>query len=159
MPFLIHREFGRDHWRPETRTNCCRVSGDSYGHLSESENEYLAKRIRRSSADQLIETHAPTDHDTDVPEITGSSRDTTSTVASAPSPIESTAGQTPDTPSATGWRKTFMPNRGMMPLAVLPTALLASILGARFAIGLLAVLLLLFTTVILVTQKRVRELS
>ena len=67
----------------------------------------MAKRTRRSSADQPVDTHAPTDHDADVPEITGASRDSTSTAASAPSSIESGDGKTPDTPSATDWRKTF----------------------------------------------------
>ncbi|MDP6665144.1 MAG: MFS transporter [SAR202 cluster bacterium] len=53
----------------------------------------------------------------------------------------------------------FMMNRGLMPLGVLPTSIMADFLGAQFAIGLLAVLLLLFTTTILVTQKRVREIA
>jgi MFS family permease len=77
------------------------------GHLLESENEYLAKRTRRSSADQPVETHDLTDHDAGSPEITGASRDSTSTVASAPPPVESGDGKTSDTPSAAGWRKTF----------------------------------------------------
>jgi MFS family permease len=53
----------------------------------------------------------------------------------------------------------FMMNRGLMPLGVLPTSIVADFLGAQFAIGLLAVLLLLFTTTIMVTQKRVREIA
>jgi hypothetical protein len=46
-----------------------------------------------------------------------------------------------------------------MPLGVLPTSIVADFLGVQFAIGLLAVLLLLFTTTIMVTQKRVREIA
>ena len=53
----------------------------------------------------------------------------------------------------------FMLNRGMMPLGVLPTALLMEFMGARIAIGILAMLLLTFTTLILVTQKHMREIS
>ena len=53
----------------------------------------------------------------------------------------------------------FMMNRGLMPLGVLPTSIVADFLGVQFAIGLLAVLLLLFTTTIMVTQKRVREIA
>ena len=53
----------------------------------------------------------------------------------------------------------FMLNRGMMPLGVLPTALMAEYVGAQVAIGTLGVLLLVFTLVITVTQKRLREMS
>ena len=53
----------------------------------------------------------------------------------------------------------FMLNRGLMPLGVLPTSILMDILGARLAIGILAFLLLGFTTLILATQKRVREMQ
>jgi MFS family permease len=53
----------------------------------------------------------------------------------------------------------FMLNRGMMPLGVLPTAILADYVGAQVAIGVLGVLLLGFTLVITVTQKRLREMS
>ena len=53
----------------------------------------------------------------------------------------------------------FMLNRGLMPLGVLPTSILMDAVGARVAIGILAVLLLAFTTLILATQKRVREMS
>ena len=52
-----------------------------------------------------------------------------------------------------------MLNRGLMPLGVLPTAILMDIIGARVAIGILAFLLLGFTALILATQKRVREMS
>ena len=52
----------------------------------------------------------------------------------------------------------FMLNRGMMPLGVLPTSILMDALAARAAIGVLAFLLLGFTTVVVATQKRVREM-
>ena len=53
----------------------------------------------------------------------------------------------------------FMLNRGMMPLGVLPTAIMAEYVGAQVAIGTLGVLLLGFTLVVTVTQKRLREMS
>ena len=52
----------------------------------------------------------------------------------------------------------FMLNRGMMPLGVLPTAIVADYVGAQVAIGALGVLLLGFTIVVTVTQKRLREM-
>ncbi|MCI0439298.1 MAG: MFS transporter, partial [Chloroflexi bacterium] len=52
----------------------------------------------------------------------------------------------------------FMMNFGLMPLGVLPTGILVDIFGGQVAIGILAVLLLLFTTGILVTQKRLRTM-
>ena len=51
----------------------------------------------------------------------------------------------------------FMMNFGLMPLGILPTAIIAEFIGVQRAIGLLAVLLLLFTWAVLVTQKRLRE--
>jgi len=53
----------------------------------------------------------------------------------------------------------FMLNRGLMPLGVLPTAILIDYIGAQFAIGLLGIILGVVATVILVTQKRLREYS
>ncbi|MCH7653601.1 MAG: MFS transporter [Chloroflexi bacterium] len=53
----------------------------------------------------------------------------------------------------------FMLNRGLMPLGVLPTAILIDYMGAQVAIGLLGVILGVVATVILVTQKRLREYS
>ena len=53
----------------------------------------------------------------------------------------------------------FMMNFGLMPLGVLPAGLAAEILGGQWAIGILAVLLLVFTTVILVTQRRLRQMA
>lgn len=44
-----------------------------------------------------------------------------------------------------------MLNRGLMPLGVLPTALLADYLGAQVAIGILGMLLLVFMIAILIT--------
>ncbi len=53
----------------------------------------------------------------------------------------------------------FMLNRGLMPLGVLPTALLIDQLGAQLVIGILGVLLIAFTAIILVTQKQLRQMS
>ena len=53
----------------------------------------------------------------------------------------------------------FMMTFGVMPLGVLPAGFIADKLGGQVAIGILAVLLLTFTTVILLTQKRLRKLS
>jgi MFS family permease len=52
----------------------------------------------------------------------------------------------------------FMMNFGLMPLGVLPAGIAAEFLGGQAAIGILAGLLLLTTTAILVTQKRLREM-
>ena len=51
----------------------------------------------------------------------------------------------------------FMMNFGLMPLGVLPIGLAAEFIGGQASVGILAVLLLLTTTVVLVTQKRLRE--
>ena len=51
----------------------------------------------------------------------------------------------------------FMLNFGLMPLAVLPTAIMVDIFGARVIIGILAVLLFVVTTLVLITQKELRE--
>ena len=53
----------------------------------------------------------------------------------------------------------FMMNFGLMPLAVLPTGAIAEFWGGQAAVGLLAVLLLVTSTVIIVTQKRLREMQ
>ena len=52
----------------------------------------------------------------------------------------------------------FMMNWGLMPLAVLPTGIVAELLGAQVAIGVLAGLLLTTSLAILLTQKRLRDL-
>ena len=52
----------------------------------------------------------------------------------------------------------FMMNFGLMPLGVLPTGLMADAFGPRIAIGTLAVMLLVITTLILVTQKQLRSI-
>ena len=52
----------------------------------------------------------------------------------------------------------FMMNFGLMPLGVLPTGLLSDYAGPQPAIGLLGILLLITATLVLVTQKRLREL-
>ena len=48
---------------------------------------------------------------------------------------------------------------GLMPLGILPAAILADLLNAQAAIGTLAGLLLAITAVVLITQKRLRQLS
>ena len=53
----------------------------------------------------------------------------------------------------------FMMNFGLMPLGVLPAGALAERFGGQFAVMLLGVLLLLTTTAVLVTQRRLRELN
>ncbi|MCH8185014.1 MAG: MFS transporter [Chloroflexi bacterium] len=53
----------------------------------------------------------------------------------------------------------FMMNFGLMPLGVLPTGVAAQVLGAQWAIGILAVLLLAFTAIILITQRRLRQMA
>ena len=53
----------------------------------------------------------------------------------------------------------FMLNFAVMPLGVLPAGLLAEYFGGQVSIGILAVLLLLTSTIILVTQKRLRDLN
>lgn len=50
----------------------------------------------------------------------------------------------------------FMMNFGLMPLGVLPAGILVDILGGQAVIGALGVALLIFTLVILVTQKGLR---
>ena len=52
----------------------------------------------------------------------------------------------------------FMLNFGLMPLGVLPAGTLAEYLGGQAVVGILAVLLLGVTTLILVTQRRLREM-
>ena len=53
----------------------------------------------------------------------------------------------------------FMLNFGLMPLGVLPAGLVAEFFGVQTAVGLLAVLLLVFAGAILLTQRRLREES
>ena len=53
----------------------------------------------------------------------------------------------------------FMMNFGLMPLGVLPTGFMIDYLGPQFAIGVLAVLLFAVSSYILITQKRLREMS
>ena len=51
----------------------------------------------------------------------------------------------------------FMMNFGLMPLGVLPAGMIADALGGQMAIGILGVLLVLFTLAILFTQRRLRS--
>ena len=53
----------------------------------------------------------------------------------------------------------YMMNFGLMPLGVLPAGLIADAWGGQTAIGILAGLLLAITVVVLLTQKRLRQLS
>ena len=53
----------------------------------------------------------------------------------------------------------FMMNFGLMPLGVLPAGALAERFGGQFAIMILGALLLLTTTAVLVTQRRLRALD
>jgi MFS family permease len=53
----------------------------------------------------------------------------------------------------------FMMNFGLMPLGVLPAGAVAQRMGGQFVIGMLGVLLLLTTALILVTQRRLRDLD
>jgi MFS family permease len=52
----------------------------------------------------------------------------------------------------------FMLNFGLMPLGVLPSAILIDIFGPQMIVGSLGLLLLVFTLGILLTQKRLREM-
>lgn len=52
----------------------------------------------------------------------------------------------------------FMMNFGLMPLGVLPAGIVSDLLGGRAAVAMLAILLLAFTMVVLVTQRRLREM-
>jgi len=51
----------------------------------------------------------------------------------------------------------FMMNFGLMPLGVLPAGIVAEYFGGQVAIGILAVALLVATAIILITQKRLRD--
>ena len=53
----------------------------------------------------------------------------------------------------------FMMNFGLMPLSVLPAGIAAEYLGGRATIGIMAAFLAVAATVILITQKRIRELQ
>lgn len=53
----------------------------------------------------------------------------------------------------------FMLNFGLMPLGVLPTAVMIDIFGARIVVAVLGMLLMIFTTVLILTQKRLREMQ
>ena len=53
----------------------------------------------------------------------------------------------------------FMLNFALMPLGVLPAGIAAQYLGGRLVVGTLAVMLLTFTSVYLVTQKQLRSLN
>ena len=53
----------------------------------------------------------------------------------------------------------FMMNFGLMPLGVLPAGILIDIVGGQVVIGLLGLVLLIFTFVILFTQKNLRNAS
>ena len=51
----------------------------------------------------------------------------------------------------------FMMNFGLIPLSVIPAAAVAEWRGGQVSIGILAVLLLVVTSIVLVTQKQLRE--
>ena len=51
----------------------------------------------------------------------------------------------------------FMMNFGLMPLGVLPAALVAEYFGGQVAIGILAGLMLLVSAVVFITQKQLRQ--
>ena len=53
----------------------------------------------------------------------------------------------------------FMMNFGLVPLGLLPTGLMVQFLGGQQAIGVLAVLMLAFSSFILITQKRLRKIE
>ncbi len=53
----------------------------------------------------------------------------------------------------------FMMNFGLMPLGVLPAGAIAQKMGGQFVVGMLGILLLLTTALILVTQRRLRDLD
>ena len=53
----------------------------------------------------------------------------------------------------------FMMAYGLMPLGLVPAAIVTELMGAQVAIGALAVLLLATSTTILLTQKRLRDLQ
>lgn len=53
----------------------------------------------------------------------------------------------------------FMLNRGMMPLGVLPTAILIDYLGPQVGIGLLGITMFLFMAYLYVTQKPMRDMA
>ncbi len=52
----------------------------------------------------------------------------------------------------------FMLNFGLMPLGTLPASSLAEIIGAEAVIGILAIALLAFSAIVLLTQRRLREM-
>lgn len=53
----------------------------------------------------------------------------------------------------------FMMNFGLMPLGVLPMAIVADLVGAQVAVGLFATLLLVTSSAIFTTQRRLREMK
>ncbi len=53
----------------------------------------------------------------------------------------------------------YMLNFALMPLGVLPAGIAAQYLGGQVAVGILAVLLLIISAAILVTQKELRRFS
>ena len=53
----------------------------------------------------------------------------------------------------------FMMNFGLMPLAVLPAGILIDAMGGQVVIGMLAIALLLVTTVVMVTQSSLRSID
>ena len=53
----------------------------------------------------------------------------------------------------------FMMNSGLMPLGVLPAGFVADKYGGQVAIGMLAIMLLVVTALIFVTQRRLREMQ
>ena len=53
----------------------------------------------------------------------------------------------------------FMMNYGLMPVGVLPMGVVAEALGGQTAVGLLGALLLVFTAIVVVTQKQLRRMQ
>jgi hypothetical protein len=53
----------------------------------------------------------------------------------------------------------FMLNRGMMPLGVLPTALLIDYLGPQIGIGILGGTMFIFMVYLYITQKPLRHMN
>ena len=52
----------------------------------------------------------------------------------------------------------FMMNFGLIPLSVIPAGAVAEWQGVQISIGILAVLLLVVTSIVLVTQKQLRQM-
>ena len=53
----------------------------------------------------------------------------------------------------------FMMNFGFMPLGILPIGIMADAVGSQAAVGLLGILIVLFTVFIFTTQKQLRGIQ